>query len=87
MYVYMRRDSICVQIHVTIFFRSEVAQSDFVPRVGQGATVFVSRNPRHIDALVQYRHEVKRSVAVQILDFVFAITNIHFDYFHCYTVQ
>jgi hypothetical protein len=64
--VYGRRDSICVRILITLFFRSEVAQSDFVPCVGQGVTVFVSIIPKYIDALVQYRHEVKRSVTVQI---------------------
>lgn len=66
MHFYRRRDSICVRIHVALFFRSEDAQSDFVPCVGQGATEFVSIIPKYIDALVQYQHEVKRSVMVQV---------------------
>ena len=65
-YVYGRWESICVRIHVTLFFRSEVAQRDFSPCVGQGPAVFVSIIPKYIDALVQYQHECKSSVTVQI---------------------
>lgn len=49
-----------------LFFQSEVAQSDFVPCLGQGATVFVSIIPKYVDALVQYRHVFRSSVTVQI---------------------